>query len=1184
MRGRLTDGRRGDAEILSNEVDSTGMRLQAPRFVCAARRVTRGCVYLGLGVLAILSVSIGGFLLVLARSPIGFDWLTPVIVKSLDELYDHRYDFGLAGVALASTDHGPTLTAAGLTVKSDGRTIVAAPRAELSVDLPSLLVGRVKLRRLEMLDLELRLAVMPDGRVTISAGTAPQDALSLDPRAPAPLTPGAPTDQGPAADSAKLLGRGGAALRVLIDLVTSPDSAIGAIDRVGVLHGRLVIDDRTLDRVIRYDDLTLSLDKGAGGMKFNLAATGATRRWAVVATAQGLPGGRRVFEAKAQDFSLDEIALFGGLRNLPFDSDAPLSAQLRFALGENDLVAEASGGITVGAGYFRLDEPDFEPVMIQSVSGAAHWDRKNRQFVISPIKIRTGALDMTIEGALAPPATSVSLPPDATSTDGDSWIGSLRLAKPSSVGPERAGQSPLTLERSSLRLRLSPNQKKLAIEQFELVGPEVNLAGSAAVDWVNGPHVAFGLTSDNTQIQALVRLVSTHVAAPVRNWLIEHVPLGAIRHGEFKAEFTQANIIAMRYEQPPPDAAIHAEADLVNVALSDLLPGLPPLRNLSAHLHQTGRTLTLSGASAVLDTPHERRLTLSEGSFVIDDNMLKPAPATLDLRFAGNVEGVAEILTIPSLAPYANLPLDPAQLKGQIDGRLRANIEIGDEARGDHTVVSIEANTTNLSVDRFLGSERLDNGALNIVHDHAGLRVSGTGRLFGGPTTLDIRRAGEEKAVTQAQFSVVLDEAARAKAGYALPGVVGPITASVKTQLPLSETDTPVELDLTRASLDNLAPGVAKPSGKAAKAQFTLVKRADGLTLDHFALDAGVTQLSGVVELARDGAFRSAKFSQFRLSPGDDARLEAQRGGDVLKLSVRGNNVDARPFLRGLAGNSGERQAAGAGKGPVSFDDIDLDLKSALVTGFGKQILSNVDFKWERRSNKPRVFSLTGGFGREPLAVALARNQNGPPQLEISTSDGGSLLSFLDLYDRMDSGVLNARVQLSGQGRADGMLHVRDFYLKNEPAMRQLMSQGAPRADDKGVLRFDPESVRVARLQTNFAWGGGKLTLSDGIMSGPEMGLLFEGDVDITRDTLDIGGSYAPLYGLNNLVTNIPLVGPLIAGGAHEGVIALNYRVTGKVSAPIVSVSPASLLTPGLFRKIMGVMDGTARPEGQQGR
>ena len=77
---------------------------------------------------------------------------------------------------------------------------------------------------------------MPDGRVTISAGTAPQDALSLDPRSPTPLTPSAPADQadqGEAATSARLLARGRASGGVLTDLVTSSDSAIGAIDRVG---------------------------------------------------------------------------------------------------------------------------------------------------------------------------------------------------------------------------------------------------------------------------------------------------------------------------------------------------------------------------------------------------------------------------------------------------------------------------------------------------------------------------------------------------------------------------------------------------------------------------------------------------------------------------------------------------------------------------------------------------------------------------------------------------------------------------------------------------------------------------------------------------------------------------------------------------------------------------------------
>jgi len=43
-------------------------------------------------------MAIGAFLTVLARGPIGFDWLTPVIVKSLDELYAQRYDSGSAAL------------------------------------------------------------------------------------------------------------------------------------------------------------------------------------------------------------------------------------------------------------------------------------------------------------------------------------------------------------------------------------------------------------------------------------------------------------------------------------------------------------------------------------------------------------------------------------------------------------------------------------------------------------------------------------------------------------------------------------------------------------------------------------------------------------------------------------------------------------------------------------------------------------------------------------------------------------------------------------------------------------------------------------------------------------------------------------------------------------------------------
>ncbi|WP_400767894.1 hypothetical protein [Methylosinus sporium] len=141
--------------------------------------------------LLVIVLTVGAFFAALARGPIASDWLAPKIVEALDDLYVHRYQFGLSSVAIASTDHGLTFTVNGLAVKSGERTILAAPRAQLSVDPRALLIGRLTPRRLDVLDLELRLEVLPDGVVAISAPGADPVAIPLDAPSPAARRRGA---------------------------------------------------------------------------------------------------------------------------------------------------------------------------------------------------------------------------------------------------------------------------------------------------------------------------------------------------------------------------------------------------------------------------------------------------------------------------------------------------------------------------------------------------------------------------------------------------------------------------------------------------------------------------------------------------------------------------------------------------------------------------------------------------------------------------------------------------------------------------------------------------------------------------------------------------------------------------------------------------------------------------------
>ena len=1104
----------------------------------------------------------------LSQGPITFPWLAPRIAGALDEISGGKYSFQLADASIANTDHGPTLSVGGLLVKRDGRAILAAPRAEVALDFASLLIGRFRLRRVEALDLDLRLLVSAEGEISVSAGADPVAAThrapppQTDASAPAPVT------------RAALLREAVGALRGLMDLATSPDSEIGMIDRLGVSHGRLIIDDRIVNRVIQYNDVSLSLDKGGGGMRFSLAASGPSRRWTAQAIAAGLPGERRDFQAILKGLSIDEVSLVGGFRSAKFDTDAPLGFIVNFSLASDDTLLQANGQVEVGRGFFRLEEPDHEPVMIDRVAVKTSWDRAQRKLLLAPIDFKAGGFDMTLGGeARAPP----DLPPGAD-PGADAWGVTLRLMKPTKVAPERASQKPVAIDAALFEARFLNGQGKFVIDKFALSGPEVKALMTGALTFRDDFRATYQLDVGDSQIRALARLWPTHVAAPVRAWFTDHIASGLLKRGRAVGDFDDAALTAMRYDRPPPDASLLLEGEIVNGVANDVLPGLAPVTGVSGKLRVTGRTTSFIATSAVLETGPGRRLAISEGRFSVADAAVKPTPAVLAVKVSGNVEAAADILSLPAVAPHASLPVESAALKGMLEGQLRVEFEVGEHAREDKTTIFIDASTTNLVIEKLIGKERLDAANLHVVADPAGLRVTGAGRIYGAPVTLDVRRAFGDKGAAQAQVTFAFDEAARQRAGYVLAGVSGPVNAIVRTPLPVEEVNsTQIELDLTRTTFDNPVPGLTKPAGRAAKATFIFSRRPESITLDQFHLDASPAQAQGVIELSREGAFRGAKMTQLRLSPGDDMRVDVQRAGDAVKIVARGSNFDARPMMQYLllaergTGTGAPSRAVG------SVDDVDLDFKVPVVTGHSKQILSNVDLKMERRGGKPRALSLTGSFGRDPLSITLARSPGAAPQLEVTSNDGGSLLSFLDIYRKMESGALSATLQL-GQNRADGALRIRDFFVKGEPTMRQLMAQsGVTRTDDKGVMRFDPESVRVGQLLTDFTWSAGRLSVREGVMSGPEIGLTFDGFIDFPHDRVDLSGSYVPAYALNSLLSNIPVVGVVIAGGQHEGIFALNYRVMGSLTAPVVNVNPLSAIAPGLMRKIMGVLDGTVR-------
>jgi hypothetical protein len=108
-------------------------------------------------------------------------------------------------------------------------------------------------------------------------------------------------------------------------------------------------------------------------------------------------------------------------------------------------------------------------------------------------------------------------------------------------------------------------------------------------------------------------------------------------------------------------------------------------------------------------------------------------------------------------------------------------------------------------------------------------------------------------------------------------------------------------------------------------------------------------------------------------------------------------------------------------------------------------------------------------------------------------------------------------------------------------------------------------------MRAGFTAGGGRLDIRDGTMWGAAVGGTLEGTLDFSRDKVDLSGTFVPAYGINNALNRVPIVGTLLGGGQNEGLFAVNFRITGRVTQPAVSINPLSAVAPGVLRKFFGV-------------
>jgi hypothetical protein len=772
---------------------------------------------------------------------------------------------------------------------------------------------------------------------------------------------------------------------------------------------------------------------------------------------------------------------------------------------------------------------------------------------------------------------------------GDMALGPLHLRLDAGAGaladPYFAGGR-LELARVILEAEYAPADHRVKLVQLllDLGGPSIDLAGTvegipadplALLGPARTPPLSASTTID-LRAMPLDRLAGfwpPGLASHTRSWITTNLSAGTIE------ELHAAVALAL---DPGADKPIQgtgfSAAMTVKGASVDFLHGLPRVEGVDASL-----TLQPKRLDFEIGSGHLKGLVISRGTVVMDDLDAPYERCTIDLALAGPAQDVMTVLDTKPLQYSRALGIDPRQVGGTVDGTLHFRLPLRNNLPVSEIDYGATAQLSGLAIGHAALGRDLSDGNFALKLAKNAITLDGTAKLDGLAATMSWtqRLAGTAGPRGEAHVKTIFDDAARKR--FDLDLLPDNVRGPVGTDLVYSEFDdhrarAAVALDLAAATMSVEDFGWRKPAGQAARAEFA-VDFADGhpTRLSDLVLRGPRLEIRGELGFAPDGRLVEARAPKFRLGETDVA-LTLAHTGIPWQIGLRGPVVDLSEPLKRFKDKPDQPHED---SGPT----VELDVRSEQVVLGPDRVVRNAQLTATMADHGLARARLSAGIDRAgKLDFELDPIEAGGA-FTLTTDDFGGLLRVVNVSDDIVGGKLtisgHAAREAKGRrfsGRAEGA----DYRVNGAPFMVRLMSIAS--LDSIQTLLSGGGGIAFTTLKSDVTLYDGKLGLSHARAYGGALAVnVDQGRFDLGAGTVDLDGTLVPAYSLNSALGNVPILGDLLMGGEGEGLFAANFRMSGAIDHPAISVNPLSPLAPGFLRRVF-LFDAPEPSKGDQGK
>ncbi len=889
-------------------------------------------------------------------------------------------------------------------------------------------------------------------------------------------------------------------------------------------------------------------------IRANARVAGRVTPWTIDFVRENSASGKyRRIAVLVQDIALAEIAKPDAVPKPRRGLGIPLATRFESQLSDDGTFLAASLVGQATEGLFHIGPT---PIRFNDVAVWFEWVGDDPKIRIRRSHAINGETKLLFSGLLTPPATQE-----------EDWLIDLR-SEMVQLGASDVPLPPFMLDRFTLEGRFESESRTLYFDKVSLSAGRANAAASGSVQIrKDGPYVALAIEGEAVPVGLAKHMWPVTLVPPARRWVLERIKTGLIEKA--------SAVVSLRppaFDRSDPDPGWSGDDLKVDLSFRDgrVAPvgSVPDAYSLSGDLKVENEVMTVrakdgliyTGGGARVDVPDVmfqiHRLTERENKFGV-----------VDVEMAGGAKEIGRIFDSAPFKVLQRTDIRPAALAG--DGTARVRAEFPMRKKIDLSMVEwqAEAVSADFSLTEPVRGHKIENADIMLRADSSQVAITGKGKLDGLPADIDLLfpLGGSNVSARQGVVLEVTAAQLKEKDIDLTAFLEGPMTMTVDD----SGGDKVFDVDLTKTTLRLEALGWSKGRGVPANATFRLVELEDERQIQDFHLVSDGVDVNGSMTVSNGGELLTASFARFQLRAGDEASVSIQRASNGrYKVAMVGDAFDARGLIRQV------RKPQGTATDKSFADKVSVTASIDRVTGYNGVRLDNFTGRIESGSGGVTKVDIDGKLdGRSSFQFRL--EPAGTAQVATgSFGDAGAALKFLDLYERMRGGTGQLQVNMHDTKTWDGSFIVQNMSITEDAALRQLSSD--PRIfredDDRGrnravAARQSGESS-FETLDIYFTRAGDTLSIQKGALTGAVFGGTVVGTVDLKSQTMDLTGTFVPIYALNNFFSKIPLLGFALGGASGEGLIGVTYRISGELENPTLRVNPISAIAPGIFRKM----------------